>query len=495
MKTVFCSFGLLMAAVPVFAQNTGKDSIVSTKALDDVVVSASNISRVGDHLVIYPNSQQRKHAVNGFGVLENLNIPGLIIDAKSNQVDVMGLQATLYLNGQECDIREIQMLRPRDIEKIEYHDAPSGKYAKDKLVVNFITKQYRYGGYVQADGLQTIGYDHGDYNVATNYVKGNNSYTVFAGANYSHVEGTETWNNENYQFPQSLFDRESYSKNSYRNHQEYMQFRYQNQKGKRYWVGKFTLVNLSTPRNASSGFARESTETDIFSNIRKKSLSPKIDLNANLPLSKNQTLTLGVHGKYSANSYHRLYQEQPFEAMTDEDEKALWFQLSAIYNYFSQKHSLSVELFHYHDVWNADYSGNCELWQHLWKGESLAFFSYNFQASRRLSLKTRIGLDWLQYHLHGDNSFSQLSPRINTNVQYQLNKGMLLWSFNFVNSNHGMDVINRAMIQVNSHMMEKGMPELKKSHDINTYFILYGAFQQVECFCHRTIPLQSSSCN
>ena len=346
MKTFFCSFGLLMAAVPVFAQNTGKDSIVSTKALDDVVVSASNISRVGDHLVIYPNSQQRKHAVNGFGVLENLNIPGLIIDAKSNQVDVMGLQATLYLNGQECDIREIQMLRPRDIEKIEYHDAPSGKYAKDKLVVNFITKQYRYGGYVQADGLQTIGYDHGDYNVATNYVKGNNSYTVFAGANYSHVDGTETWNNENYQFPQSLFDRESYSKNSYRNHQKYMQFRYQNQKGKRYWVGKFTLLNLSTPRNASSGFARESTETDIFSNIRKKSLSPKIDLNANLPLSKNQTLTLGVHGKYSANSYHRLYQEQPFEAMTDEDENALSFQLSAIYNYFSQKHSLSVELFH-----------------------------------------------------------------------------------------------------------------------------------------------------
>ena len=479
MKTVFCSFGLLMAAVPVFAQNTGKDSIVSTRALDDVVVSASNISRVGDHLVIYPNSQQRKHAVNGFGVLENLNIPGLIIDAKSNQVDVMGLQATLYLNGQECDIREIQMLRPRDIEKIEYHDAPSGKYAKDKLVVNFITKQYRYGGYVQADGLQTIGYDHGDYNVATNYVKGNNSYTVFAGANYSHVDGTETWNNENYQFTQSLFDRESYSKNSYRNHQEYMQFRYQNQKGKRYWVGKFTLVNLSTPRNASSGFAKESTETDVFSNIRKKSLSPKIDLNANLPLSKNQTLILGVHGKYSANSYHRLYQEQPFETMTDEDEKALSFQLSAIYNYFSQKHSLSVELFHYHDVWNADYSGNCELWQHLWKGESLAFFSYNFQASRRLSLKTRIGLDWLQYHLHGDNSFSQLSPRINTNVQYQLNKGMLLWSFNFVNSNHGMDVINRAMIQVNSHMMEKGMPELKKSHDINTYLYYMGRFNRL----------------
>ena len=479
MRYIVFSFGLLIIALPTFAQSVGTDSISSTKTLDEVMVTASNINRVGNHLVIFPNSQQRKHAVNGFGVLENLHIPGLIIDMKSNNVDVMGLQATLYLNGQECDIKEIQMLRPRDIEKIEYHDAPSGKYAKDKLAINFITKQYRYGGYVQVDGLQTIGYDHGDYNVATNYVKGNNSYTLFAGANYHHVGSTETWNNESYIFPQSIFDRETYDKSSFRNHQEYLQFRYQNQKGNRYWVGKFTLVNLSTPRNAASGFARESIETDMFSNIRKKGLSPKIDVNANLPLSNNQTLILGVHGKYSSNSYHRLYQELPFEATTDEDEKAMSFQLSAIYNYFMQKHSLSIEMFHYHDIWNANYSGNCELWQHLWKGESLAFFSYNFMVSKRLSLKTRIGLDWLQYHLHGDNNFSQLSPRINTNVQYQLKNGMLLWSFNFVNSNHGMDVINRAMIQVNSHMMEKGMPELKKSHDINTYLYYMGRFNRL----------------
>ena len=479
MRYIVFSFGLLIIALPTFAQSVGTDSISSTKTLDEVMVTASNINRVGNHLVIFPNSQQRKHAVNGFGVLENLHIPGLIIDMKSNNVDVMGLQATLYLNGQECDIKEIQMLRPRDIEKIEYHDAPSGKYAKDKLAINFITKQYRYGGYVQVDGLQTIGYDHGDYNVATNYVKGNNSYTLFAGANYNHVGSTETCNNESYIFPQSIFDRETYDKSSFRNHQEYLQFRYQNQKGNRYWVGKFTLVNLSTPRYVASGFARESIETDMFSNIRKKGLSPKIDVNANLPLSNNQILILGVHGKYSSNSYHRFYQELPFEATTDEDEKAMSFQLSAIYNYFMQKHSLSIEMFHYHDIWNASYSGNCELWQHLWKGESLAFFSYNFMVSKRLSLKTRIGLDWLQYHLHGDNNFSQLSPRINTNVQYQLKNGMLLWSLNFVNSNHGMDVINRAMIQVNSHMMEKGMPELKKSHDINTYLYFMGRFNRL----------------
>lgn len=476
MKTIVLSCGLLMIFSPIFAQNIGKDTIVSSKVLQDVVVSASNISRIGDHLVIYPNSQQRKHAVSGFGVLENLNIPGLIIDSKSKQVDVMGLHATLYLNGQECDIKEIQMLRPRDIEKIEYYDSPSGKYAKDKLAINFVSKQYRYGGYVQVDGQQTLGYAHGDYNVAANYVKGRSTYTLFAGENYEHVNNTETWNHEQYLFPQSEIDRITYDKISSRNHQEYMQFRYQDQKGQRYWVGKFTLVNIATPRNISTGYAQENNLTDFFSNMQKKSLSPKIDLNANLPLGNNQSLTLGVHGKYSANSYNRLYQESPYEARTDEDEKAISFQLSAIYNYFAKKHSMTIEAYHYHDIWDADYSGNCDLWQHLWKGETLAFFSYNFKPTKKLSLKTRIGLDWLLYRLHGDSRFSQLSPRLNTTAQYQIKNGMLMWSLNLANSNHGMDVINRAMININSHMAQLGSSDLKKSHDLNTYLYYIGRF-------------------
>lgn len=80
------------------------------------------------------------------------------------------------------------------------------------------------------DGQQTLGYAHGDYNVAANYVKGRSTYTLFAGENYEHVNNTETWNHEQYLFPQSEIDRITYDKISSRNHQEYMQFRYQNQR-------------------------------------------------------------------------------------------------------------------------------------------------------------------------------------------------------------------------------------------------------------------------
>lgn len=46
---------------------------------------------------------------------------------------------------------------------------------------------------------------------------------------------------------------------------------------------------------------------------------------------------------------------------------------------------------------------------------------------------------------------------------------MILGSFNYVNSYHGMDVINNATIDVNPYMVETGNPDLEKSHDINAY--------------------------
>lgn len=74
---------------------------------------------------------------------------------------------SLYINGEKAEYRDIQSLRPRDIQNIEYYDVPMGKYAKDIAAINYITKQYQSGGYIALDGKQNIGYLGGDYNVAT----------------------------------------------------------------------------------------------------------------------------------------------------------------------------------------------------------------------------------------------------------------------------------------------------------------------------------------
>lgn len=145
---------LHLTSLNLLAQTQASDSIAKNVTLNEVTVTASNIVRVDDHLQIRPNEQQRRHASTGYELLENIMLPGVIVNTRSGKVEAMGMAATLYLNGQVCDAQDIRMLRPRDIEKIEYHDIPSGKYAKDKIAINFITKQYKYGGYVQMDAMQ-----------------------------------------------------------------------------------------------------------------------------------------------------------------------------------------------------------------------------------------------------------------------------------------------------------------------------------------------------
>lgn len=481
MKRFVWLIGTLLFYIESVAQVENTDSIGKSLSLDEVVVTASNIFRVDNHLLIYPSKQQREHADNGYAVLKNLMIPGLVVNSRTNAVEAMGMQASLYINGQECDSKEIRMIRPRDIEKIEYHDIPTGKYAKDKIAINFILKQYRYGGYFQIDGLQTIGYNHGDYNIAGSISKGYTIYSLFAGVDYEKInEGSNIWGIEQYYFPENNIYRETTSRKNDNGHNGYAQFRIQNQHGNRYFVGKLSLVSNSTPKANTVGTLQENEILSSFeTNVEQNSISPKLDLNGNIPLSKTENFSFGLHGKYFYNTYKRCYIELPFESKNKEMEKAADFQLSAIYDWHNNTSSFSAELYHYHNIWDAQYAGSYSLWQHLWQCESLGFVTYNYSFTKKISLQSRIGLSWLQYRLHGNEKFSQLSPRVNLNIQYRLATGMLLYSFNYVNSNHGMNVINSASIDINPYMKETGNPFLKKSHDINSYIYYSSKFKKI----------------
>ena len=154
MKMFFCSFGLLMATVPVFAQNTGKDSIVSTKALNDVVVSASNISRVGDQNFGKDTLQLREVVVRATRPLAKLNSEGFVTEVKGTVLeklgfakDVMGMlpgvlnnngsievfgkgKPVFYINGHIVRNNiEVEQLKANQIDKITVITNPSSRYA------------------------------------------------------------------------------------------------------------------------------------------------------------------------------------------------------------------------------------------------------------------------------------------------------------------------------------------------------------------------------
>lgn len=189
-KRFILLLGLLSVGIFTKAQ-TPPDSIACEQSLQEVVVLAPNMERMDNYILVLPDANQRRHSGNAYELLRNCFIPGVMVDMQTGNVEAMGAKSTLYLNGQPCDGHDLMMLRPRDIEKIEYHDIPAGKYSNDRTAINFVVKQYRYGGYVLAKAQQTIGFERGIYDLATTINHGRNTYSVFAGLDYTKVSNNE----------------------------------------------------------------------------------------------------------------------------------------------------------------------------------------------------------------------------------------------------------------------------------------------------------------
>ena len=197
MKMFFCSFGLLMATVPVFAQNTGKDSIVSTKALNDVVVSASNISRVGDQNFGKDTLQLSEVVVRATRPLAKLNSEGFVTEVKGTVLeklgfakDVMGMlpgvlnnngsievfgkgKPVFYINGHIVRNNiEVEQLKANQIDKITVITNPSSRYASTVGSIIKITTIKKVGDGFSFDNIATFGYRnylYGKDNLDLNY--------------------------------------------------------------------------------------------------------------------------------------------------------------------------------------------------------------------------------------------------------------------------------------------------------------------------------------
>ena len=149
--------------------------------LGEVVVKGSSFIRKDDHVLVIPDKQQVKHASTGYDLLYNLMIPNIEVNKRTGTVSTFGGEVSLYINGEKADYRDVQSLRPRDIENVEYYDVPTGKYANDVAAINYIVKKRQSGGYIFADGKQTIGYIAGDYNIGGKVAHDNTSYSFWVG--------------------------------------------------------------------------------------------------------------------------------------------------------------------------------------------------------------------------------------------------------------------------------------------------------------------------
>lgn len=450
-----------------------KDNIL----LDEVVVKASSFVRQKDRVLIIPTEQQVKHASTGYDLLYNLMIPGMSVNTQKGSVNTLLGEATLYINGQKADYKEIRALRPKDIEKIEYFEMPTGKYAGDKASVNYILKKKNTGGYVALDGMQTIGYLGGDYNANLKVMHKNTSYTLFAGHSMEHNDGIRTDKKEVFYFPEQEISRTTHVDDAELNkNKQYAQLNINNNNDKRTLAGKISFVHQSMPDNYSKSVIEyDNTPVNDISaktETTQTALMPSLNLYGSFKLGQTQFLNVDLTATYTNNEYIRKYTERNYFSHTKVDESLYNITFSTDYNIqLKHNNSFGLNFSHLHSISSATYKEDFKEWSHLWTTETLLMGQYN-QSIGKIYMSLQFGGDLLQYCLHGNEAKRYLSPHANILLNYQINsENSILYGLNTGNSNPPMEWINNVNQELDSLSVKRGNPHLERTNYYNSYLV------------------------
>ena len=475
MKTLFVIIMCLCFNVSYAQEPDTTKTSVQTKELDEVVVKASYLTREDDHILAIPTKEQRKHAVTGYDLLNNLMIPGVSVERSTGSVTTPSGAATLYIDGRKVDFREVQSLRPKDIARVEFFDVPTGKYAKDAYAINIVMKPLNNGGYTQLDASQGIGYLNGDYNLVSKFVTGTKSLNIWAG--YS-LENPKSSMNENevFNFPDYQLNRQQFYNNAGNRHtEEYVQASISN-RGKKYiWMFRCGMAWNDIRNNVNNGMTdywqtKASVKDGSILNInsRNKSYRPSVYFYGLHTFSDTKSLDYVFDGYYSRNDYNRFYNEddKSFHSLVKED----YCYVKANANYsmaFSHRNRLAFSLFEFIRISDSEYTGTSTYNQNLHSSETILFADYS-QRLGRFFFDINPGLSFLTYRLKGMESINHLTPRLQTRAVYKIDKvQQLQFTFALGNTYPRITTINNVEQQIDPIIILKGNPDMDNSILLN----------------------------
>ena len=454
-------------------------------ALGEVTVKGSTFIRKKDHLLVLPDKQQIKHAFSGYDLLYNLMIPGLDVNRKDKKVTATAGEATLYINGVKADFRDVQNLRPRDIEKVEYYSMPTGKYTGDAASINYITKTYTTGGYVNMEAEQKIGYLGGNYDAAAKLSHKQTNYTFFGGYNIKDYDGIKREKRDELFFKNHTIDRfRTKDHADDRNNQQYAQLRVSNHSEKRNLSGTFSFVQNRTPRNDMNEILKYNGQNEQTISSSEKTentgLKPALDLTGQFNLSEKHIMRFTLQSSYAQNEYSRTYTEDQRRSYTHVNEDLYYFAINGFYLYMPNKQNTCfISAWHRHNIASSTYSGDYDSKQHLWNGETTAILDYDHHFGENTTLSLNPGFALLNYKLRDGNHQRFFRLYIHTWIRHRFNSqhwgGLGFFS---TNSSPDINLLNTVDQTIDFHQLKRGNPDLGYTKTYRFYTLYEGRIKK-----------------
>ncbi|MDE6535510.1 MAG: hypothetical protein K2K82_05805 [Muribaculaceae bacterium] len=465
---------IILVPIMVFGQ---EESGVSPKQLNEVTVSArSSFRSENGHLIVIPDRQQKKHSFTGYDLLSNMMIPGVSVNRATGEVSALFGSVSLYINGIKATNAEVKALRPKDILSVEYYDAPTGVYAGENTVINFIVRTPETGGYGEVNAEQKVGYQKGDYGFAGKVVSQKTAIQLFGGYGMTSIAADRKNGHADYNFEEGRMIEDFLTLSGRdKSNKTYFQGDVTNSDDKRTWQASLFYDCSQSPLRSSlsqtdysgiySSQVRQNSHTTEFSRQGGGRLHGKLNLNS------NQSIFFTTRVAVTRNDYSYMLSQSGDtdieEIVVDNAAKENRWQMDVHAGYskkFKHGQSLSITINNFFKNTASDYYGTNPSESKLWSNEEILFIQYVRPLSEHIMLSLMPGISALHYKQNDKKQLNFVSPRFQMRLTARLsNNHFFMVNGNIGNSFPNISYISNAEQSVNAFRLKRGNSELKNT--------------------------------
>ena len=456
--------------------------------LGEVVVESQAIIQKVDRQILLPSKEQTQASSDGVSLLQNLQIPRIVISPIDNSVKTLSDERVqLRINGVEASTADVKAINPKDIIRVEYHDQPGVRYNGAAAVVDYIVKHRDTGGSLMlagTNGLTLPGI--GNYYLAGKVHFNKSSLQAIASYAPYDIYWTRT-NNETYHFSTGKIENNEVGEPTrYKTYPVNVSLNYNWTNGDKNMLNIRLRDNMAyTPYGSSDRDSRLYQPTDSFENgvptdtlvawgvihdhENSSSQSPSLDIYYQHNLPHKQHLYFDVVGTYINTHSDRRFLQTPLRGSASNDTTNVlssvrgdkWSLIGeAIYEKEWENIMLTVGARHNQQWVKNTYLGSTEATVNMTTAETYAFAEMRHRVDK-FSYVVGIGVMHTLIDQAGQKQSTWIA-RPQLTMSYDFGKGWF-WKYKGYVSGYqpSLSQLSDITQQIDKYQMRRGNPNLK----------------------------------
>ena len=443
--------------------------------LGEVVVESQAIIQKVDRQILLPSKEQMQASSDGVSLLQNLQIPRIVISPIDNSVKTLSDESVqLRINGIEASTADVKAINPKDIIRVEYHDQPGVRYNGAAAVVDYIVKHRDTGGSLMlagTNGLTLPGI--GNYYLAGKVHFGKSSLQAVATYAPYDIYWTRT-NNETYHFSTGKIENNEVGEPTrYKTYPVNVSLNYNWTNGDKNMLNIRLRDNMAyTPYGPSDRDSRLYQPTDSFEihdHDKSSSQSPSLDIYYQHNLPHKQHLYFDVVGTYINTHSDRRFLQTPLRGSASTDTTDVisrvrgdkWSLIGeAIYEKEWENIMLTVGARHNQQWVKNTYLGSTEATVNMTTAETYAFAEMRHRVDK-FSYVVGIGAMHTLINQAGQKQSTWIA-RPQLTMSYDFGKGWF-WKYKGYVSGYqpSLSQLSDITQQIDKYQMRRGNPNLR----------------------------------